>query len=94
MSMPPPEEINAIMMPPQFQKVFSKVKGESHAAVAEALDESLEGAKFLVKSLMVRIEQLEKELKAIKNPEAKTPEAKKPEPKPVAKPTPKKASKK
>ena len=92
--MPPPEEINAIRIPPQFEKVFSKVKGESHAAVAEALDESLEGAKFLVKSLLVRIEQLEQELKAIKNPEAKTPEPKKPEPKPVAKPTPKKASKK
>ena len=94
MSMPPPEQINAIRIPPEFEKIFSKVKGDSHAAVAEALDESLEGAKFLVKSLLVRIDQLEKELKAIKNPEAKTPEPKKPEPKPVAKPTPKKASKK
>ena len=56
MSMPPPEQINAIRIPPEFEKIFSKVKGDSHAAVAEALDESLEGAKFLVKSLMVRIE--------------------------------------
>ena len=66
--------------------MFSKVKGESHAAVAEALDESLEGAKFLVKSLMMRIDQLEKELKATKNPKTA-------EPKPATKPVPKKPKK-
>ena len=92
---PSTEEVNSVQLPPQVLKEIKGSKGQYHAKASESYEDVAGPLIYIIKSLAFTMNQMSAELEEAKKPKpgAKKPELKS-EPKPVAKPTPKKASKK
>ena len=71
MNQPSNEEISAVQLPPQVLKVIRGIKGEYHANSSDSLENITGPLIYIIKSLMLRMQQLDDELKEAKKPATK-----------------------
>ena len=86
-SRPSNEEIDKVKLPAELQALIKNVKGQFYATSNEALDEVMKMTVHVIKSLMLRMYEQDKQITELKKPKAvsKT-EPKEPKPKPAPKP--------
>lgn len=82
-SRPSNEEIDKVKLPAELQALIKNVKGQFYATSNEALDEVMKMTVHVIKSLMLRMYEQDKQITELKKPKA---EPKEPKPKPAPKP--------
>ena len=82
-SRPSNEEIDKVKLPAELQALIKNVKGQFYATSNEALDEVMKMTVHVIKSLMLRMYEQDKQITELKKPKT---EPKEPKPKPAPKP--------
>ena len=82
-SRPSNEEIDKVKLPAELQALIKNVKGQFYATSNEALDEVMKMTVHVIKSLMLRMYEQDKQITELKKPKAEPKESK---PKPAPKP--------
>ena len=79
-SRPSNEEIDKVKLPAELQALIKNVKGQFYATSNEALDEVMKMTVHVIKSLMLRMYEQDKQITELKKPKTE------PKPKPAPKP--------